>query len=166
MPKKVKLQKEWPLGKLNPFTACSKGSEGLSLLTRNLIRYSNPVLVTPMSIMYKKSFLSLIYKSKTTTAMYAGNKKLKDPKKVMNSMNFVTAGEVITLSLLKTRISREFSFSITISTNISRKTVIQARKKSIIMICLSDNFFIFSFTSCFIPLNLTRFRLLKIFFQI
>ena len=69
IPKKVKLQKEWPLGKLKPFTACSKGSDGLNLLTRNFIKNISPVLVTPIIMIYKKSFLSFINRSKMTRAI-------------------------------------------------------------------------------------------------
>ena len=53
IPKKVKPEKECPLGKLNPLTEWSKGSNGRGLLNKYFNEYNAAVLLKPMKRMGK-----------------------------------------------------------------------------------------------------------------
>jgi hypothetical protein len=64
IPKKVKAENEWPLGKLKPVTFCINGSEGLTRLKIYFTRFNTPAPLTPIAIIFKETFVFFLKKRK------------------------------------------------------------------------------------------------------
>ena len=63
-PKKVKAEKECPLGKLKPVTFCINGCKGLGRLKISFTKNNKAVPLKPMAAMFKDSLVFFFKKRK------------------------------------------------------------------------------------------------------